>query len=74
MRGFQCILLCAALLYTTSAFDSCGNDGSDGPDNAECDGYSGDSCTSFECECKRGFEEIDITTDGQATTVCIGMK
>lgn len=43
-------------------------------DNAKCDGYSGDSCTSFECECKRGFEEIDITTDGQATTVCIGMK
>lgn len=52
MRGFQCIILCAALLYTTSAFGSCGNDGSDGPDNAECDGYSGDSCTSLNVNVK----------------------
>lgn len=76
MRGFQCIVLCA-LLYTVSvaaAFGSCDGDDGNCPDNAEC---GGDDSGLSECECKEGFDEIDlpgITIDGQAATVCIGME
>lgn len=70
MRGFQCLLLCA-LIYSVSvdAFGDCEDD-PECPDNAEC-------VDGGDCECKEGFDEIDlpdITIDGQAATVCIGMK
>lgn len=70
MRGFQCLLLCALIYFVSvDAFGYCDDDG-DCPDNAECD-------DSNNCACKEGFNEIDlpdITIDGQAPTVCIGMK
>lgn len=83
MRGIQCFVFCA-LLYSiqVDAFSSCDADG-DCPDNAECNGRGGsgggdgDGGGSSECECKEGFDEIDlpdITIDGQAATVCIGME
>nr|XP_034306174.1 uncharacterized protein LOC117682530 isoform X2 [Crassostrea gigas] len=80
MRGIQCFVFCA-LLYSiqVDAFSSCDADG-DCPDNAECNGRGGsgggDGGGSSECECKEGFDEIDlpdITIDGQAATVCIDL-
>lgn len=77
MRGIQCFVFCA-LLYSiqVDAFGSCDVDG-DCPDNAECNDGGGHGGGSSECECKEGFDEIDlpdITIDGKAATVCIGMK
>lgn len=80
----QCIVLCALLFsISVDAFGSCADD-SDCPDNAECDNNGDDdddceseSCEPVECECKEGFDEIDlpkITIDGRAATVCVGMK
>ncbi|XP_052676313.1 uncharacterized protein LOC128157745 [Crassostrea angulata] len=79
MRGFQCIVLCA-LLYTVSvdaAFGNCDID-SNCPDNAECNDVCNGGCEGglYECECKKGFDEIDlpdITIDGKAATVCIDL-
>ncbi|XP_034306175.2 uncharacterized protein [Magallana gigas] len=76
MRGIQCFVFCA-LLYSiqVDAFGSCDVDG-DCPDNAECNDGGGHGGGSSECECKEGFDEIDlpdITIDGKAATVCIDL-
>ncbi|XP_052680935.1 uncharacterized protein LOC128161655 isoform X1 [Crassostrea angulata] len=82
MRGIQCFVFCALLYsFQVDAFSSCDADG-DCPDNAECDGSGdgimggGDGGGPSECECKEGFDEIDlpdITIDGKAATVCIDL-
>ncbi|XP_052679845.1 slit homolog 3 protein-like [Crassostrea angulata] len=77
MRGFQCLLLCV-LLYSASvdAFGTCKdiNDDASCPDNATCEDE--DSDAKFECECKDGFDEIDVpglTAGGTAVTVCVDL-
>lgn len=78
MRGFQCLLLCALLyLASVDAFGICVGEADDEscPDNATCEDENNDH--SFECECKEGFDEIDVpglTIDSKAVTVCVGMK
>lgn len=78
MRGFQCLLLCALLyLASVDTFGICVGEADDGscPDNATCEDENNDH--SFECECKEGFDEIDVpglTIDSKAVTVCVGMK
>nr|XP_034312899.1 delta-like protein C [Crassostrea gigas] len=77
MRGFQCLLLCALLyLASVDAFGICVGEADDGscPDNATCEDENNDH--SFECECKEGFDEIDVpglTIDSKAVTVCVDL-
>lgn len=69
MLGFQCLLLCTVLYSATvDAFGECDDDGSC-PDNATCE--------DDQCECKDGFDEIDVpglTIGGTPMTVCVGMN
>lgn len=75
MRIFQCVLLCSLLhLVSVNAFGSCENAEDQGacPDNAACVSLDG----FFQCQCEEGFDEMDlpdITREGQAATVCIGI-
>ncbi|XP_034305526.2 slit homolog 2 protein-like [Magallana gigas] len=71
MLGFQCLLLCTVLYSATvDAFGECDDDGSC-PDNATCEG---DTSGGSQCECKDGFDEIDVpglTIGGTPMTVCV---
>lgn len=64
-------------MASVDAFGICVGEADDGscPDNATCEDENNDH--SFECECKEGFDEIDVpglTIDSKAVTVCVGMK